>query len=131
MRAGFGPGVEVEKSLELPLDAGDVLVELLAREQLALLRLAAGIANHAGAAADDGDRMVPESLQARQPHHRQQRADMEARRRRIEADVGRDRLPFQQVGQSLRGLGHHAAPDEFVVKVGHVEAERYYISRWQ
>ena len=40
-----------------------------------------------GAAADDGDRRVTEALQARQTHHRQQRSDVQARRRRIEADV--------------------------------------------
>ena len=38
MRAGFWRGVEIEKACELRADAGDVLVDLLAREQLALLR---------------------------------------------------------------------------------------------
>ena len=45
-----------------------------------------------GAAADDRDRRVAEALQPRQRHHRQQDADVQARRGRIEADVGGDAL---------------------------------------
>ena len=44
---GVGRRVEVEKPLELRADAGDVRVDLLARQQHALLRLAARIADHA------------------------------------------------------------------------------------
>ena len=39
--------------------------------------------------------VVPEALQARQPHHRQQRADMEARGGRIETDVSGDALRWR------------------------------------
>ena len=67
----------------------------------ALLRLAARIADHAGAAADDRDRRVAEPLQPRERHHRQQRADVQARRRRIEADVGGDALVRERVGQAF------------------------------
>jgi hypothetical protein len=72
MRAGLGPASK--SALQLLPDAGDVLV-LLARAQLALTRLAAGIADHAGAADDDG--MVPSAAGA--PAHHGQRANVEAR----------------------------------------------------
>ena len=90
-----------------------------------------------GAAADDRDRRVAEPLQPRQPHHRQQRSDVQARRRRIEADVRRHRFLGEQIGEPFGGVGHHAAPGEFVVEIGHdktcvrCEAGRYYISRWR
>ena len=74
-------------------------LDLLARQQRALLRLAARIADHAGAAADDRDRRVAEALQPRQRHHRQQDADVQARRRRIEADVRGDALRGEHVGK--------------------------------
>jgi hypothetical protein len=69
---------EIEEPLQLGADAGDVPLDLLAREQDALLGFAARIADHPGAAADDRDRRVAESLQPRKPHHREQRADVEA-----------------------------------------------------
>ena len=65
----------------------DIGVDILDRQQRALLALAARIADHPGAAADEGDRRVAEALQPRQRHDRQQRADVQARRGRIEADV--------------------------------------------
>ena len=56
-----------------------------------------------GAAADDRDRPVPEPLQTRERHHGQQRADVKARRRRIEADVRPSRESFaNRSGQALR-----------------------------
>ena len=74
--------VEVEEPLELRAHAGDVGLDLLGRQQIALLRLAARIADHAGAAADERDRRVAEPLQAREAHHGEQVADVQARRRR-------------------------------------------------
>ena len=61
--------------------------ELLVREQIAFLALAAGIADHAGRAADDGDRRVAGLLEAPQHQQRQQMADVQAVGRGIEAGV--------------------------------------------
>ena len=68
MRAALRRRVEVEEALELRPDARDVRLDLLGRQQHALLRFAARIANHAGAAADDRDRRVTGALEAREPH---------------------------------------------------------------
>ena len=56
------------------------------------------------------DRRVAESLQPRQPHHGEQRSDVQARRRRIEADVRGDALRREQLRQPLGGVVHHPAP---------------------
>ncbi len=102
MRAGLVGASKSRNRASCSPDAGDVRLDLLGRQQQALLRLAARIADHAGAAADDRDRRVAEALQPRQPHHREQRADVQARRRRIEADVGGDAFGREQRRAALR-----------------------------
>ena len=77
-----------------------------------LLRLAAGIADEAGAAADERDRRVTEPLQPREAHHRQQDADVQARRGRVEADVCGDALACRAPRAPIGRVGHHAAPLE-------------------
>ena len=77
-------------------------LDLLERQQRTLLRLAARIADHAGAAADERDRRVTEPLQPRETHHRQQRSDVQARRGRIEADVRGHPLAGERVGEPFR-----------------------------
>ena len=76
----------------------------------------AGIADHAGPAADDGDGRVAETLQPRQTDHRQQRADVQAVGGRIEADVRRDRTGGHRLAQPVGHFRHHAAPLELVVR---------------
>ena len=117
IRAALRRRVEIEESLELRADAGDVRLDLLGDEQHALLRLAARIADHAGAAADQRDRRMAGALQARQRHHRQQRPDVQARGGRIEADVGRDALAREQLGQPVGRVGDQPAPGELVEEV--------------
>ena len=56
MRAALRAALEVEEPLELRADAGDVGLDLLGGEQQPLLRLAARIADHPGAAADERNR---------------------------------------------------------------------------
>ena len=75
---------EVEEALELPADTLGVLGGLLERQQVALLALAARIADEPGAAADQRDRPVAVALQAGEAHDGEQRAGVQARR-------GRDR----------------------------------------
>ena len=48
--------VEIEQRPHLRFDAGDVGAQRVDREQVALLALAAGVADHAGGAADQRDR---------------------------------------------------------------------------
>jgi hypothetical protein len=108
---------KIQKPLELHAHGRDIRVDLLGREQHALLRLAARIADHARAAADNRDRRVTESLQAREADQREQIPDMEARRGRIKADVGGDGFLREDFRQSLGGVVHHAAPLEFIEDV--------------
>ena len=60
-------GAEVEEMLELRANPRDVRLDLLGRLERPLYRLAARVANEAGAAAHDSDGAVPGSLQPRHP----------------------------------------------------------------
>ena len=66
--------------------------------------LAAGIADHAGAAANERDRRMAELLQARERHDRQQVADVQARRRRVEADVGGNSFLGERFARAVGGV---------------------------
>ena len=112
--AGGIPGaIEVEESCELLTDPVEVRLDLLGRQQDPLLRFPARIANHPGAAADNRDRRMAETLEPGKRHHLKQRPDMEARGRRIEADVRGHPLFGEHVGKALGGVVHQAAPLEF------------------
>ena len=60
-----------EETRKLRFDACEIALDFLEREQRSLLRLAAGIADHPGAASRDRDRRMAEALQTRERHHRQ------------------------------------------------------------
>ena len=74
------------------------------REQLAALVLARGIADLGRPAAHQHDRLVPGLLQPAQHHDLHQAADVQARRGRVEADVGGDDLLLRQRIER-RGVG--------------------------
>ncbi len=61
-RGRVAPGREVEEALELLADARDVSLELLVGEQITLGALAGRVADHAGSAADEHDRLVTVAL---------------------------------------------------------------------
>ena len=81
---------EAHEFAEHQLDAADIGGDLCVGEKLARLVLAGGIADLGGAAADQHDRPVPGLLQFAQHHDAEQIADMEARRRAVEADIAGD-----------------------------------------
>ena len=85
--------------------------------RLRSLALAARIADESGAAADERDRRVAEALQPRQAHDRQQRPDVQARRGRIEADVGGDRLGREHLVETFGAVVEQPAPAQFVEDV--------------
>ena len=70
---------EVEEPLELAADRGDVALERLAVEQVALGRPPGRVADHARAAADERDRPTAMTLEAEQPEDRHQVPDVERR----------------------------------------------------
>ena len=81
---------EAHEFAEHRLDAADIGGDLCVGEKLARLVLARGIADLGGAAADQHDWPVPRLLQFAQHHDAEQIADMEARRRAVEADIAGD-----------------------------------------
>ena len=118
--------VEVEEARKLPLDAVDVVLYLVGGEQFALGGLEGGVANHAGGAADDGQRLVAGHLEVLEQHDGDEVADMEAVGGGVDADVGGGYF-FVEL---LLGAGHdvvnHTAPFKFFYKIGvHVKFKVY------
>ena len=106
-------GREVEEPLELAADRRDVGLERLAIEQVPLGRAPRRVADHPGPAADQRDRPAPEPLQPEQPEDRDQVADVERVRGRVEADVAGDRPARREPGrQPGRRLVEDAPPLE-------------------
>jgi len=98
---GVWPWVEVEEPAQLRLHAGDVGPQRLGRQQVAFLAFSAGVADHAGGAAHQGDGSMARPLKATQHHQRHQMADVQAVGRRVEANVDRPRplhQKFRQIG---------------------------------
>ncbi len=102
MTAAFGPG-EVEEALQLGPDRPGVGLERLAIEQVALAGTPGRVADHPGPATHQGHRPAAEALQVEQPEDRDEVADMERIRGRIEADVPGDRPPGRQPSREARG----------------------------
>ena len=110
--------VEIEQPPELALDAGNVGLKRIGGKQVALGRLAARVADHAGRATRDCDGPVSRQLEAAQEQQPDEMAEVKAVGRGIEADVERDRfragreqaLEFLAVGH----VGHQPAPLKFL-----------------
>ena len=89
-------------------------------EELALVLLAARVADHAGAAPGERDGPVPGLLEPPQRAELEQVAHVEAVRRRVEAGVDRQPRLVQTLGQF--GVGHlvdQAAEGEVLRERGH------------
>ena len=78
---------ELDEALHLLFEAVAVVLDHLRRHHLAHIRAAGGVADHAGAAADEDDGSVARHLQALHEAQRHEVADVEAVRRRVEADI--------------------------------------------
>jgi hypothetical protein len=114
-----GGVAEVEEARELAPDRVDVALERLPIEQLPLLALPGRIADHPRGAADERQRPMPRSLQTGHQGDRDQAARVQARARRIEADVERDALLREQGRELLAsgGVLHEAARLELIQDV--------------
>ena len=104
MIASVGPSPNVRKRSNTRRIAAMLASMSSSRQQLAALVLARRIADLGRAAAHQHDRPVARLLQPAQHHDLDQAADMEARRGRVEADVGGDDLPLRQRVER-RGVG--------------------------
>ena len=99
-----------EEPLDLRAQPRGVLGHLVAVQQLALARLARRVADHAGRAAHQRDHLVAGAAQVGHQHQRHQVAGVQAGRRRIGADVHRQRRG-QDLGEVLgRRLLNQTAP---------------------
>ena len=82
------PGArKIEESFELGTNAGQILFEFLGGEHWPLALFAARVADQASATPDEADGAMPGPLQTHQEGDLEQAADMQARRRGVEADV--------------------------------------------
>jgi hypothetical protein len=103
------------------------LASICSGQQVPLLRFPARVADHAGAAADDRNRRMPEPLQSCQPHQWQEMPDVQAGRGRIETGVRRHRAGGQQIRQALCGVVDKLAPRQFFEEIRH-GVRIYYIN---
>ena len=87
----------VQDVAEDALDAGDVGVDLLGRQQLALVVAEGWVAHHRGAAAHEADRLVARLLEPVEHGDGDEVADVDRRRRGVVADIAADR-PFEGEG---------------------------------
>ena len=95
-------------------------------EQLALVLLAAGIADHARAAAGEGDRAVARVLEPPQGAELHQVADVEAVRRRVEPGVDGEPGLVEALGKIRVGhLVDQAAEGEVLRERGHASTLPY------
>ncbi|MOA02672.1 hypothetical protein D3C78_1221360 [compost metagenome] len=99
--------------------------------QLALGGLEARVADHAGGAADEGDRAVAGLLEAAQYQHRYQVAEVEAVGGRVEAAIQGHTFLSQQFVECRRVglLGDQAASLQFLDKAGLVHVFLLHMSR--
>ena len=78
---------EVDETAHLLLEAGNVVRDEFRSQHLAHFVLAAGVANHAGAAAKQHDRTVTSSLHMAHHHQRDEVTNMQAVGGRVEANI--------------------------------------------
>ena len=95
---------KLEEGLDLLADVADPGGNHVRRVELAFGRLEARVADHAGGAADQGDRLVAGFLEALEDEHRHQMAEVQAVGRRVEAAIERYRFLSQQLVERL-GVG--------------------------
>ena len=113
------PVAEAEEPGEHALDAGDVRGDFDIAQELARLVLAGRIADLGGAAADQDDRAVTGLLQLAQHHDADEIADMQRRRRAVEADIAGEPFAPREPVQSrlVRRLMDIAAGVKLVQEV--------------
>ena len=112
-------GVEVEEPGQLLLDRGDVVLQHVRGQQVALRGTTAGITNHAGRSAGQGQGYMPSLLESAQAQKRHQIADMQGIGRRIKAAIQGQGTRGEPGGQGFQvgAIGVEAPPAQFVENV--------------
>ena len=108
---------EIEQLGELFLDRLLVVAEGLFIEQVALLRFAAGVADHARRAAHQSDRTVSAHLEVLEDHYTHQVSDVQRIRRRVDAHVSCRHLFLKLFLCARHDRVNHTAPFQFFDKV--------------
>ena len=93
------------------------MVEGLVIEQITLLALARGVANHTRGTAHQDDGFMSTSLQMTEHHDTTQMANVERIGRRVRTEIGRNHLLFKQFFGTRHHLCQHTAPLKFFYKV--------------
>ena len=109
--------VEVEEARQLLADASHVVAQGSFVQQITLLALAAGVANHARGTAQEGDGLMAATLQMAQHHDATEVTDMETVGRRVDAHVGRHLFFLKEFFGAWHHLVYHATPCEFLYEI--------------
>ena len=110
-------GLKVEKARELLLDATDVVRQSLLIEQIALLTLTGGVANHTRSTANKRERLMTTILQVAQHHDATQVTNMEGISRRVNTYISRYLFFCKKFFCARHHLMEHTAPFEFVYEI--------------
>src|SRR6516165_5520317 len=94
----------------------DVVIQHIPRQQLALMRLAARVADRTRRASRKRNGVVPQFLKTAQAQERYQVADVKTVRRGIEAGINRDRTSGYSLTQfvPVRACGSQPTPLQFL-----------------
>ena len=105
--------VEVEELRHLLLDSLLVVVEGSSVEQVALLALARGVANHTGSTAYEQVGLVAAALQMAQHHDATEVTDVERVGCRVGAQIRRHHVGIEILLSAGHNLREHTAPAQF------------------
>ena len=105
--------VEVEELRNLLLDSLLVVVEGSSVEQVALLALARGVANHTGSTAHEQVGLVTATLQVAQHHDTTEVTDVERVGCRVGAQIRRHHVGIEILLSAGHNLREHTAPAQF------------------
>ena len=109
--------VEVQELLELGFLTGEVVLNALHIEQLALGGLAAGVAHHARRSSNQCNGVVAAPLPMHQHHHRDEVADVQGICRGVKSNVACRIALGKELFQPGRHVVQHAAPLQFTDKI--------------
>ena len=113
---GLG-GFEIEETSHLLFNALLVVTQRLIVQQVALLRLSRGVANHTSSTTNEDDGLMTTALQMTQHHDTAEVSDVERVSSGVGAEVGRYHLPLQEFFCARHNLCEHASPFQFFNEV--------------
>ena len=112
--------LEVEKLGYLFLDALLIVVECLGIEQVSLLTLTRGVANHTGGTTHKDDGFMATTLQVTQHHDATQVSDVEGVGCGVSSQIGCYHLLLEEFLGTRHHLCQHTAPFQFFNKILHI-----------